>query len=223
MHTTVGDLVVIPIEPRQQLEADLMLPERATGLVVFAHGSGSSRFSSRNRAVAESLQHYQLGTLLFDLLTKEEESVDMYTNQYRFDIDRLGRRLVQAIDWLRSREDLLWLPLGCFGASTGAAAALIAAAQRPRAVRAVVCRGGRPDLADAALAKVKAPTLLIVGGRDELVIDVNEEAYAKMRAAHVELAVVPDATHLFEEPGALEEVQSLAGEWFARYLMVPAA
>jgi putative phosphoribosyl transferase len=221
MHT-VGDLVVIPIEPRQQLEADLMVPERATGLVVFAHGSGSSRFSSRNRAVAESLQRYRFGTLLFDLLTKEEESVDMYTNQYRFDIDRLGRRLVQAIDWLRSREDLLSLPLGCFGASTGAAAALIAAGQRPRAVRAVVCRGGRPDLAGAALANVKAPTLLIVGGRDEPVIDVNEEAYAKMPAAHVELVVVPGATHLFEEPGALEEVESLAAEWFTRYLMVPA-
>jgi pimeloyl-ACP methyl ester carboxylesterase len=159
-----------------------------------------------------------LGTLLLDLLTKEEELIDVRTREYRFDIDRLGARVVIATDWIRNRDDLLRLPIGYFGASTGAAAALIAAAERPALARAVVSRGGRPDLAGPALAKVTAPTLLIVGGHDEPVIDLNEDAKAKMQSAHVELKIVPGATHLFEEPGTLEEAERLAGEWFARYL-----
>jgi putative phosphoribosyl transferase len=210
--------IAIPIEARQHIEADLRVPERAIGLVVFAHGSGSSRFSSRNRAVAENLQRRGLGTLLLDLLTREEEKIDVQTTEYRFDIDRLGRRVVAAIDWLKNREDILWLPIGTFGASTGAAAALIAAAERPNVVRAVVSRGGRPDLAGSALPKVKAPTLLIVGGHDEPVIDLNEDAKAQMGSAHVELQIVPGATHLFEEAGTLQQVEQLAGDWFVRYL-----
>jgi putative phosphoribosyl transferase len=194
------------------------VPDRATGLVVFAHGSGSSRFSPRNRAVAESLQARGLGTLLLDLLTREEESVDVHTREYRFDINRLATRMVVATDWKQGREDLLWLPIGYFGASTGAAAALIAAAERPTVARAVVSRGGRPDLAEAALAKVTAPTLLIVGGHDEPVIDLNQEAKGKMQGAHVELKIVPGATHLFEEPGTMEQVERLADDWFVRYL-----
>jgi putative phosphoribosyl transferase len=214
----VAESIVIPVESNQQIEADLNVPGRATGLVVFAHGSGSSRFSSRNRAVAESLQRRGLGTLLLDLLTPKEESVDIHTRQYRFDIDRLGARVVVATDWLKNREDLLWLPIGYFGASTGAAAALIAAAERPSIARAVVSRGGRPDLAGQALPKVTAPTLLIVGGHDEPVIDLNEEARAKMQSAHVELEIVPGATHLFEEPGTMEQVERLAADWFVKYL-----
>jgi putative phosphoribosyl transferase len=218
MPAVSSEAIAIPIGSGQQIEADLRVPERATGLVVFAHGSGSSRFSSRNRAVAETLQRRGLGTLLLDLLTRPEELVDVRTTEYRFDIDRLGTRVVAATDWLKNREDLLWLPIGYFGASTGAAAALIAAADRPQAVRAVVSRGGRPDLAGSALPKVKAPTLLIVGGHDEPVIELNEQAKAQMRAAHVELSIVPGATHLFEEPGTLEQVEQLAGDWFVRYL-----
>jgi putative phosphoribosyl transferase len=218
MPAIVTESIVIPIHGGQQVEADLNIPERATGLVVFAHGSGSSRFSSRNRAVAESLQRRGLGTLLLDLLTPQEESVDIRTREYRFDIERLGTRVVIATDWLQKREDLLWLPIGYFGASTGAAAALIAAAERPAVARAVVSRGGRPDLAGAALPKVTAPTLLIVGGHDEPVIDLNEEAKAKMGSAHVEVTIVPGATHLFEEPGTMEQVERLAGDWLRRYL-----
>lgn len=218
MPVIAAESIAIPIGARQQIEADLRVPEAAIGLVVFAHGSGSSRFSSRNRAVAETLQHRGLGTLLLDLLTREEEKIDLRTTEYRFDIDRLGTRVVAAIDWLQGRPDLRPLSIGSFGASTGAAAALIAAAERPTVVHAVVSRGGRPDLAGAALAKVKAPTLLIVGGHDEPVIALNEEAKANMRAAHVELNIVPGATHLFEEPGTLEHVEQLAGDWFLRYL-----
>jgi putative phosphoribosyl transferase len=218
MPAIVAESVAIPIEGEQQIEADLNVPDRAAGLVVFAHGSGSSRFSSRNRAVAESLNARGLGTLLLDLLTREEESVDVYTREYRFDIDRLGTRMMIATDWKQQREDLLWLPIGYFGASTGAAAALMAAAERPSVTRAVVSRGGRPDLAGAALSRVTAPTLLIVGGDDEPVIDLNEEARAKMQAAHVELTIVPRATHLFEEPGTMEQVERLAGDWFVKYL-----
>jgi pimeloyl-ACP methyl ester carboxylesterase len=217
MATTTTESVVIAIAGGRQLEADLHVPERATGLVVFAHGSGSSRFSSRNRAVAESLHVRGLGTLLLDLLTRDEDAVDVYTREYRFDIDRLGTRVVVATDWIQGRADLQLLPIGYFGASTGAAAALIAAAERPSLVRAVVSRGGRPDLAGGALARVTAPTLLIVGGHDEPVIALNEEAKRQMRAAHVELVIVPGATHLFEEPGTLEDVERLAGEWFERY------
>ena len=218
MPAIASESIAVSIGAGHQIEADLRVPERAIGLVLFAHGSGSSRFSSRNRAVAESLQQRGLATLLLDLLTREEERVDVRTAEFRFDIDRLGKRVIAATDWLQKREDLLSLPVGYFGASTGAAAALIAAAERPRSARAVVSRGGRPDLAGAALAKVRAPTLLIVGGHDEPVIDLNEQAKAQMKAAHVELKIVPGATHLFEEPGTLEQVEQLAGDWFARYL-----
>jgi putative phosphoribosyl transferase len=218
MPAIATESISVPIGGGQHVEADLRIPERATGLVVFAHGSGSSRFSSRNRAVAETLQQRSLGTLLLDLLTPNEEKIDLRTAEYRFDIDRLATRVVAATDWLQKRDDLLWLPIGYFGASTGAAAALIAAAQRPAIVKAVVSRGGRPDLAGAALPKVKAPTLLIVGGHDEPVIDLNEDAKARMTVAHVELHIVPGATHLFEEPGTLEQVEQLAGDWFVRYL-----
>jgi len=194
------------------------VPARPSGLVVFAHGSGSSRFSPRNRSVAQTLHQRGLATLLLDLLTRAEERVDLQTAKLRFDIDRLAMRVVAATDWLLAREDLLWLPIGYFGASTGAAAALIAAAERPEVVKAVVSRGGRPDLAGAALSRVTAPTLLIVGGHDEPVIDLNEHAKAAMTMAHVELAIVPGATHLFEEPGTLEQVEQRAGDWFSRYL-----
>lgn len=210
--------IAIPIGMGQQVEADLRVPERATGLIVFAHGSGSSRFSSRNRRVAETMQHRGFGTLLLDLLTREEEQIDRYTAEYRFDIERLATRVIAAGDWLHDREDILSLRLGYFGASTGAAAALIAAAERPYSVEAVVSRGGRPDLAGAALQHVKTPTLLIVGQNDEAVIEMNEAAKAAMCAAHVELAIVPGATHLFEEPGTLEQVEQLAGDWFVRFL-----
>ena len=218
MPAIAVESISIPVQGGQRIDADLRAPDGATGLIVFAHGSGSSRFSSRNRAVAESLQHRGLATLLLDLLTRQEETADLRTSEYRFDIDRLGSRVVAATDWLRGRTDLGRLPIGYFGASTGAAAALIAAAERPAVVRAVVSRGGRPDLAGDALADVKAPTLLIVGGYDEPVVRLNEEAKARMAAAHVELEIVPGATHLFEEPGTLEQVEQLAGEWFVRYL-----
>lgn len=221
MGRAVAESVVIPIDQQQEIAADLTIPERPAGLVVFAHGSGSSRFSSRNRAVAASLQNRGFGTLLLDLLTRQEEVIDVRTAEYRFDIDRLGRRVVLAIDWIADRDDLPALAVGCFGASTGAAAALIAAAERPEIVRAVVSRGGRPDLAGAALANVTAPTLLIVGGDDEPVIELNESARSRMRAAHVELTIVPGASHLFEEPGTMEEVERLAGEWFTQYLAAP--
>jgi putative phosphoribosyl transferase len=223
MPAILTESVMMPIGGGQQIEADLYVPDRATGLVVFAHGSGSSRFSSRNRAVGEALQHRGLGTLLLDLLTPQEEAVDLRTREYRFDVDRLGKRVVAASDWIQNRQDLRRLPIGYFGASTGAAAALIAAAERPAIVRAVVSRGGRPDLAGAALPKVTAPTLLIVGGYDEPVIEMNEEAKSRMQAAHVELTIVPRATHLFEEPGAMEQVERLAGGWFVRYLKPSAA
>ncbi|HWP99469.1 MAG TPA: dienelactone hydrolase family protein [Vicinamibacterales bacterium] len=210
--------IAIPIAAGRRIEADLSVPARARGLVVFAHGSGSSRFSRRNRAVAKALQDRGLATLLLDLLTREEEQVDLRTAEYRFDIERLGGRVIAAVDWLDTRPDLRMLPVGCFGASTGAAAALVAAAERPDVVRAVVSRGGRPDLAEAALGRVRAPTLLIVGGRDELVLELNEQARERMRSAPVELVVVPGATHLFEEPGALDRVAELAGDWFVRHL-----
>ena len=200
-----------------RLDADLRLPRDAAGLVVFAHGSGSSRHSRRNREVAETLDQAGFATLLLDLLTTEEESVDQFTREYRFDIPRLGRRVVAAIDWAAMREDVGDLRVGCFGASTGAAAALIAAAERPGRTAAVVSRGGRPDLAGDALPKVIASTLLIVGGNDETVIELNEEAMARM-AATVRLEVVPGATHLFEEPGAMDSVSRLAIDWLNSYV-----
>jgi dienelactone hydrolase len=200
-----------------ELSADLNLPPAATGLVLFAHGSGSSRFSPRNRHVARLLYEAGLATVLADLLTPQEEAVDERTRHLRFDIGLLARRLVQAADWLGSHPATAKLPIGCFGASTGAGAALVAAAQRPEAVRAVVSRGGRPDLADAALPQVQAPTLLIVGGNDEPVIGLNRQALAQLRCEK-DLIIVPGATHLFEEPGALDEVASLARHWFLRHL-----
>jgi putative phosphoribosyl transferase len=199
------------------LDGDLVVPPRATGLVVFAHGSGSSRFSHRNRSVAEVLQDGGFATLLLDLLTPEEEAVDMQTREFRFDIDRLGRRVVAAVDWAATDTRIAGLPIACFGASTGAAAAIIAAAERPEQVRAVISRGGRPDLAGDALAVAQAPTLLIVGGADDAVIVINESAMRAMQArAHLE--IVPGATHLFEEPGTLERVSWLALDWCKRHL-----
>jgi dienelactone hydrolase len=199
------------------LDGDLRIPDGASGLVLFAHGSGSSRFSGRNRAVAGALEAAGFATLLLDLLTPQEEAVDQYTRQHRFDIELLGRRVIGATDWARERADLRDLPLAYFGASTGAATALLAAAARPRAARAVISRGGRPDLAGDALPRVQAPTLLIVGGADTAVIELNREAMGQMRAP-VALEIVPAATHLFEEPGALEQVAALATDWCRRYL-----
>ena len=198
-------------------EGDLGLPDRAAGLIIFAHGSGSSRFSRRNRAVAGLLEDAGFATLLLDLLTPEEAAIDEATREYRFDIDLLGRRVVGASDWAQSRPELHQLPVAFFGASTGAAAALIAAAERPERTRAVISRGGRPDLADDALPRVQAPTLLIVGGNDEPVIGMNRDAMRRMRAP-VQLEIVPGATHLFEERGALEQVARLAADWCTRYL-----
>jgi pimeloyl-ACP methyl ester carboxylesterase len=199
------------------VEGDLVIPERAMGLVMFAHGSGSSRFSPRNRSVAQALEHGGFATLLLDLLTRREEEIDLRTREYRFDIRRLGNRVVAAIDWVAGASGVSRLPVACFGASTGAAAALIAAAERPDLVRAVISRGGRPDLAEDALTRVQAPTLLIVGGADAPVIEMNRQAMRRMHAP-VSLEIVAGATHLFEEPGALEEVSRLALEWCRRHL-----
>jgi dienelactone hydrolase len=201
------------------LEGNLTIPEGAKGIVVFAHGSGSSRFSSRNQYVAHELQKEALGTLLFDLLTAEEERIDMVTAHLRFDIDLLANRLVEVTNWLLSNPDTKKLNVGYFGASTGAAAALIAAKEHANAVKAVVSRGGRPDLAEKALPDVKAPTLLIVGGEDFQVIEMNQWALKRLTVEQKDLKIVPGATHLFEEPGTLEKVANLAGEWFKRYLM----
>lgn len=200
-----------------RLEGNLVVPPRARGVVLFAHGSGSSRHSPRNRFVAAALQQAGLATLLIDLLTRDEEIVDARTGHLRFDIGLLAGRLVAATDWLTRQPTTAPLRVGYFGASTGGGAALVAAAERPEAVGAVVSRGGRPDLAGAALARVQAPTLLIVGGRDYPVIEMNREALAQMRCEK-ELVIVPGATHLFEEPGALEEVARLAADWFTRHL-----
>ena len=204
------------------LHGDLNLPEDTRGVVLFAHGSGSGRQSPRNRRVARLLNEAGLGTLLIDLLTREEEVIDLCTAHLRFDINLLAERVVRAADWLTQCPSTQHLPIGCFGASTGAAAALVAAAERPNVVGAVVSRGGRPDLAGPALAHVEAPTLLIVGGNDHPVIDLNRTALAQLRCEK-QLVVVPGATHLFEEPGALDEVARLAREWFERHLIrVPA-
>lgn len=210
------DSIVIPVHGGR-IAADLRRARRMLGLVIFAHGSGSSRFSSRNRAVAGFLEQRGFATLLLDLLTETEEAVDARTTQYRFDVDLLAERVVMATDWARHRDDLATLPIGYFGASTGAAAALIAAAARPADVAAVVSRGGRPDLAGRALAQVEAPTLLVVGGDDAPVIEMNRTAMRTMRAL-VRLEIVPGATHLFEEPGTLDQVMTMAAGWFGRYL-----
>src|SRR5262245_6658052 len=200
------------------LNGDLGLPDRATGCVLFAHGSGSSRRSSRNRFVAAELRDAGLATMLMDLLTEQEERTDRQSAQLRFDINLLTDRLVAATDWLASESRTSKLPLGYFGASTGAAAALAAATRRPDRVAAIVSRGGRPDLAAAALPTVRAPTLLIVGGNDDRVIPLNEFALHRLGAPTKKLVTVPGATHLFDEPGTLEEVARLAANWFARYL-----
>ena len=199
------------------LEGTLGVPERAVGLVLFAHGSGSSRFSPRNRYVARSLRDGGLGTLLLDLLSPTEEQIDEVTRHHRFDIPMLADRLVLAIDWLADERMTAALPVGLFGASTGGAAALVAAVARPSRVGAVVSRGGRPDLAGDALSRVEAPTLLLVGGHDDVVISLNERARARMRG-EVRLEVIPGATHLFEESGALEQVAAAAHAWFRRHL-----
>lgn len=222
MHETSGEageerLVQVPAG-RVTLEGNLAVPEAASGIVLFAHGSGSSRFSPRNRYVAQVLRKAGIATLLIDLLTPEEEAVDLRTAHLRFDIGLLAERLAGATDWLLQHPDTRDLRIGYFGASTGAGAALVAAAERPQAVAAIVSRGGRPDLAGPALARVQAPTLLIVGGRDFPVIRLNEEALAQLRVPEKQLVIVPGATHLFEEPGALEEVARLATDWFVRYL-----
>jgi pimeloyl-ACP methyl ester carboxylesterase len=202
------------------LVGTLTVPAAAWGAVVFAHGSGSGRFSPRNRAVASALVDTGLATLLMDLLSADEEAEDLRTARLRFDIPLLAERVAGAIDWLASERALAEVPVGVFGASTGAAAALIAAAERPGRVRAVVSRGGRPDLAGDALKRVKAPTLLIVGGRDSEVIELNTQAQALLRVES-ELAIVPGAGHLFEEPGALEQVTALARTWLLRHLRRP--
>jgi dienelactone hydrolase len=199
------------------LNGTLELPDGAPSVVVFAHGSGSGRTSPRNEFVAETLREYGLGTLLLDLLTEFEEAVDRRSAQYRFDIALLARRLENATSWLVEDWQNGRPNIGYFGASTGAAAALVAAANAPDLAGAIVSRGGRPDLAGPALAKVRAPTLLIVGGADTAVIPLNEQARQQMRAP-TELVFIPGATHLFEEPGALSEVARLAGEWFVRHL-----
>ena len=207
---------------RVSVEGDMHLPARPAGLVIFAHGSGSSRFSRRNRAVASMLEQAGFGTMLLDLLTQAEDAVDEHTAEYRFDIPLLGQRVIGAVDWAESRPDLRPLPLALFGASTGAAAALVAAAVRPKRTRAVISRGGRPDLAGHALSQVEAPTLLIVGGNDPQVIAMNRDALRRMRATAT-MEIIPGATHLFEEPGALEQVARLAVDWCRGHLDAGAA
>src|SRR5919205_1860979 len=201
---------------RVGLEGNLAVPGSARGVVLFAHGSGSGRHSPRNRYVARVLREAGLATLLIDLLTPDEEEVDLRTGRLRFNIGLLAERLVGATDWLMANSDTRDLRIGYFGASTGAGAALVPAAKRPQEVGAIVSRGGRPDLAGDALPLVEAPTLLIVGGDDEPVIEMNETALQRMRAP-VELAIVPGATHLFEEPGTLQEVERLALDWLNRH------
>lgn len=211
-----GRLVRVAAGP-VSLEGNLAIPDGAQGLVLFAHGSGSSRFSPRNRYVAQELQEGGLGTLLVDLLTEDEEAIDLRTRELRFDIALLADRLVGAVDWLRAEPATRDLRIGLFGSSTGAAAALMAAPQRPDVIGAIVSRGGRPDLAGAALQQVASPTLLIVGGRDSVVITLNEQALAQLNVEK-RLEIVPGAGHLFEEPNALELVAALARDWFVRHL-----
>lgn len=210
VQITAGSLV---------LDGSLAMPTGAQAIVLFAHGSGSSRFSPRNRFVAEVLHRGGLATLLFDLLTAEEETVDLRARALRFDIELLAARLVGATDWVRQQTQTKALPIGYFGSSTGAAAALVAAAERPDVVGAVVSRGGRPDLALPVLAQVKAPTLLIVGGDDAAVIGMNKQALAQLRVES-KLEIIPGAGHLFEEPGTLKDVAHLARQWFRGHLTV---
>ena len=210
------DVVRIPVDG-DLLEGNLRVPLGAKGVVLFAHGSGSSRFSPRNQYAAEVLNNSEIATLLIDLLTRDEEQVDMRTRQFRFDICLLTERLISAAEWLKKTPRTKDLELGIFGSSTGAAAALIAAAKLPGDVVAIVSRGGRPDLAMEHLAKVRAPSLFIVGGRDTIAIDLNKKAMAEV-LAEKKLEIVPGATHLFEEPGKLEEVAKLATNWFLKHL-----
>src|SRR5438067_9307982 len=203
---------------RAMLDGNLTIVDQAKALVFFAHGSGSSRHSPRNQFVARTLNEAGLATLLFDLLTPEEESVDLYTREHRFDIGLLAERLVQATRWAKQQKETRDLPIGYFGSSTGGGAALVAAAELPEEVGAVVSRGGRPDLAGDALPKVKAPALLMVGGEDHVVIELNERARAQMKC-ECKIEIVPGATHLFEEPGALEKVARLASDWFVKHLI----
>ncbi len=199
------------------LDGDLTIPAGAGGIVLFAHGSGSSRHSPRNRSVARVIYESGIGALLFDLLTREEEAIDMYTRHLRFDIELLTERLIAATRWVADQPETRALRAGYFGSSTGAAAALIAASRIGAGIGAVVSRGGRPDLAGDALQLVKSPTLLIVGGHDPVVIELNQDAYAQLRCEK-ELKIIPGATHLFEEPGALEQVAQFAADWFSEYL-----
>lgn len=210
------NVVRIPVNS-DLIEGNLVVPSGSKGVVLFAHGSGSSRFSPRNQYVAEVLNKVDLATLLIDLLTQEEEEVDMRTRHFRFDINLLAERLISVAEWLKKNPRTHQLSLGIFGSSTGAAAALIAAAKLPGDVAAVVSRGGRPDLAMDYLKEVKAPTLFIVGGRDTVVLDLNKKAMMQL-AAEKKLEIVPGASHLFEEPGKLEEVAKLATAWFLEHL-----
>lgn len=217
MIQTIHERSIVVTTDDVQLRGDLRIPSNACGLILFAHGSGSSRKSPRNRHVAEHLHRNRMATLLIDLLTEDEEVVDEQTGHLRFDIGLLADRLSGATDWLKADSELRGFPIGYFGASTGAAAALCASVRHPSEVKAVVSRGGRPDLAESTLHRTTAPTLLIVGGRDRVVIDLNQRAMELMHCA-VHMQIVPEATHLFEEPGALDTVADLASEWFARHL-----
>lgn len=210
-----GRLVRVP-SGKATVEGDLVVPRGTNGIVLFAHGSGSGRFSPRNQYVAKMLNEAGMATLLIDLLTKEEEEIDSRTRQFRFDIDLLAKRLLDATKWLKKDRATKNLASGYFGASTGAAAALMAAAKLPQDVKVVVSRGGRPDLATDYLPKVRASVLLIVGGNDPVVIDLNKEA-TKHLAAEKRLEIIPGASHLFEEPGKLEEVARLAADWFSKH------
>ena len=214
--STLEREVAIPTG-RAHLLGNLSVPEEASGIVLFAHGSGSSRHSPRNQFVARTLNDAGLGTLLFDLLTPDEETIDMHTREHRFNIRLLAERLVHATKWAKQQKQTRDLRIGYFGSSTGGAAALVAAVDFPQDVGALVSRGGRPDLADEALPKVQASTLLVVGGNDDIVIELNEQARDRMRC-EVKLEIVPGATHLFEEPGALEKVAKLASDWFVNHI-----
>jgi len=213
----IRESTVLITSGQTKLVGDLAIPPKAKSIILFAHGSGSSRLSSRNRFVAGHLQREGLATLLFDLLTSDEEKIDSYNMKLRFDIDLLAHRLSGATEWLKSQREVAPMPVGYFGASTGAAAALIAGTMHPDTVRAIVSRGGRPDLASRALPLIQVPTLLIVGGDDREVIMLNQMAMEKIKATK-KIVIVPGATHLFEEPGALEAVSEQAAFWFKQYL-----
>lgn len=217
MNAPTGENEVKIPAGKATINGNLTIALKAKGIVLFAHGSGSGRFSPRNMKVARKINSAGIGTFLIDLLTEEEEAIDMYSAEFRFNIDLLAERLVFATDYLKKNQQTQNLKVGYFGASTGAAAALIAAAKHPDWIKAVVSRGGRPDLAGEYLPKVKTPTLLIVGGDDVEVLELNKEAFSKL-STEKKLTVVPGATHLFEEPGKLEEVAKLAISWFSKYL-----